>query len=106
MNKTFSNKINKDLTEVYRRLNYFSDGNVNEPLLLLSYPSNVKEIKVMGFIKPYSTETPRGLNWYSLTEKGKKFFSNYINKIDEDTNLAIFEGRYVKDFDIELWNSL
>jgi hypothetical protein len=89
---------NKILSEIYRRLNFLHDGNLNEPLLLLAFPSEVKSIKPLGIITPYSTETPKVLNWYRLTPKGKSYFANYVTKITEATALEIFTGKYVKEF--------
>lgn len=103
--KEFTNKQNKILTEVYRRLNYLNKGNLNEPLLHLAFPSEIKEIKGFGILTPYDEkEKPKILNWYRLTEKGKTFFSNYVtkNKLSEETNHRIFTGEYVKSFDINL----
>jgi acyl-[acyl carrier protein]--UDP-N-acetylglucosamine O-acyltransferase len=59
------------LTEIYRRLNYYHKGNVDEVLMLQAVPSDVRCIDKFDFIKPYKEETPRIYNWYSLTEKGK-----------------------------------
>ncbi len=101
MKNKFNNAENKVLSEIYRRLNFFHGGNLNENLLLLSYPSEAKLLKEYELIKPYSNEIPRVLNWYNLTEKGKTFFSNYVTKrkLSESINTSLFEGSYVKQFD-------
>ena len=96
--KALTTPQNKILSEIYRRLNFLHDGNLNEPLLLLAFPSEVKSIKPLHLITPYSTETPKALNWYRLTPKGKTYFSNYLAKISEETALQIFTGKYVKQF--------
>ena len=103
--KKFTKKQNEILSEIYRRLNYFHKGNLNEKLLLLSVPSQVKVIKKFELIKPYpDKETPNVRNWYCLTEKGRQFFSNYVTelKISSSLNLALFTREYVKSFDKSL----
>lgn len=101
-NKGFSKKENIILSEIYRRLNYFHKGNLNEPLMLLALPSDVKIIKEYGLIMPYGNkETPRIFNWYSLTEKGKQFFSHYIENIDEETNTKLYNVELIKEFNPE-----
>lgn len=104
MKTKFTNKQNKVLSEIYRRLNYFHGGDLNTGLLLLSMPSEAKEIIELGLIRPHSKETNRVLNWYSLTERGKLFFNNYVtkNKLSEEMNSSIFDGSYVKEFDYSL----
>ena len=57
------------LLEGYRRVLVFDNGNFETRLLLLSYPSTVKKVAKAMF-KPAFAETPRVLNWYSLTDKG------------------------------------
>lgn len=103
--KRFTHEENKILTNIYRRLNYFLGGDLDGNLLYLGLPSDAKIIAKYNLIKPsYRPEIPRILNWYKLTDAGKQFFANYVTKykLDEDTNLAIFEGIYVKTFDFEL----
>ena len=97
----FTRSQNIVLSEIYRCLNYFHKGDLSTHLLLLALPSEVKVISEFGFIKPSSTETPRVYNWYNLTEKGKKFFVNYITKykLDEDLNTKLFTNEWVKCFD-------
>lgn len=106
-NKTkFTHAQNKVLTLIYRRLNYFHNGNLNETLMHLSYPSHTKAIRSFGLIKPHGKETPRVLNWYSLTEKGRLFFKHYVtmNRLSDEESLVIFNGGLVKTFDISLLN--
>ena len=76
--KKFNKGQNKVLTEIYRRLNWLDKTNLDTNLLLLTIPSEAKKIENLGLIKPFSTEQPRVYSWYNLTEKGKKFFSNYL----------------------------
>ena len=104
MKSNFIKKENSVLTEIYRRLNYFHKGNVNERLMLLALPSEVKPIKSYGLVKPLRSETPRVLNWYTLTDKGKSFFNNYNRKerrVNETTNQRLFDGE-VLSFDKSL----
>ena len=102
--KNFTKQQNKILSEIYRRLNYFHSGNLNESLLYLGYPSDAKIISVFELIKPYRKEIPRVLNWYNLTEKGKKFFANYVTKhrLSSKRNSALFSGEYIKNFNKSL----
>jgi len=58
------------LIEAFRRINMFQKGDVNATMVLLEFPSSVKDVK--EFISPYSREQARCLNWYNLTEKGKE----------------------------------
>ena len=104
MKKNFTQAENKILTEIYRRLNYFNNGDVNENLLLLALPSDVKPIKQYDFIVPTSKEIPRALNWYKLTPKGKEFFKNYVtkNKLSEKVNNKLFNNEYIKEFNYSL----
>lgn len=98
---SFTRNQNKILSEIYRRLNYFHNGDLNTDLLLLALPSDVKIIAEFGLIKPFSKEIARAYNWYNLTEKGKKFFKNYITryKLDNQSNNKLFTNELVKSFD-------
>jgi len=103
--KKFSQAENKVLTDIYRRLNYLKLGNLTAKLLYLAFPSEAKILHKYRLIQvSFKPEYPRVLNWYCLTNIGQKFFSNYVTSstLDEDTNLAIFEGRYVKSFDYSI----
>jgi hypothetical protein len=104
----FTKKENEILGEIYRRLNFFHNGDLNTDLLLLTLPSNAKVLSKYKLIKSATTETTRALNWYKLTDKGKKFFSNYIlkNKMTKEQNLELFKGNYIKKFDKKLLESL
>jgi hypothetical protein len=106
---TFTVGESIQLTEIYRRLNFLHSGDLNNPLAFLAYPSEAKKIMKYGLVKPYSTETQRVANWYSLTEKGKKFFQNYLiknlnNFQKEKINTALFEGKLRLFFDKNLLN--
>jgi len=97
--KNFNIKENRILTEIYRRLNYFHSGDLNHSSLFLGLPSEANLIKKYGIIKPYSKETPRALNWYNLTDKGKEFFKHYIRKVSSETNLQLYDGKIMTCFD-------
>lgn len=101
MKNEFSKSENEVLSEIYRRLNYFHNGDLNTNLLYLAFPSEAKKIAAYGLIQVHGKETPKVLNWYNLTDKGKKFFSNYVtkSKLSEETNHDIFTGKYIKIFD-------
>lgn len=66
--------------------------------MLLALPSEVKCIKDLCVITPYGKEQQRALNWYKLTEKGKLYFSNHIEKISDETNFLLFTGVEIKLF--------
>jgi hypothetical protein len=104
MRTKFTKEENIVLSEIYRTINYFHEGTMDEKLMLLEYPSKVKSIIQLGIIVPYSTQRPKELNWYSLTDKGKNFFRKYLTKkkLSEDMNLKLFEGTYVKQFNFKL----
>ena len=97
--KKFTKKQQFVLQEIYRRLNFFHKGDVNADLLLLATPSVAKPAKELGLIKASSYELGRVYNWYNLTDKGKQFFSHYINPIDDETNAALWSGKHMKSFD-------
>lgn len=104
MKTKFTNEQNKVLSEIYRRLNYFHNGDLNTSLLLLAMPPEAKKIAEFGLIRSHSKEIKRVLNWYSLTERGRLFFGNYVtkSKLSNETNSVIFDGSYVKKFDYSL----
>ena len=61
------------LTEVRRRIREFKGGDKNAGMIYLGFPSEVKGLKDKGILTPYGgRETKRALNWYNLTEEGKK----------------------------------
>lgn len=98
MNKNCTKAENKVLTEIYRRLNYFHKGNLNESLLLLSSFSFAKPALDLGLIRPYSTQVKRAPNWYSLTEKGKEYFKDHISEVTSKENAEYFSGTKIKEF--------
>lgn len=100
----FTKEETKILTEIYRRLNYFHDGDLNTNLLLLALPSEVKKIKKYNLVRPSSTEIPKVLNWYKLTKEGKIFFSHYVTKqkLSSDSNTKYFDQNNLKEFDKKL----
>lgn len=108
MKKSFTQKERRVLSEIYRRLNYFHEGNLDAHLLLLELPSVVKCLDSFGLVKPSTREIKHYRNWYNLTDKGKKFFANYVTntKLSEQMNHDLFTGRYVKHFDFELLSNL
>lgn len=92
------------LTEIYRRLNYFHNGDLNKELLLLATTSTVKCVCNLDIIKTYGDERVRCWNWYGLTDNGKQFFSHYITKyrLSEQMNLSLADGSVVIEFDKNL----
>lgn len=100
----FTAEENRQLTEVYRRLNYFNQNNLDERLLMLAFPNEVKTLKQKGILRPSSTETVRVQNWYTLTEKGKELFKSHSqeNRMSHDKALALFEGKKTLNFNISL----
>lgn len=104
MKTSFNKKESMCLTELYRRLNCLCDSNLDEKLMYLASPGEAKILINLELIVPYRFERPRVLNWYSLSERGKRFFSDYINTgISDEMNQAMFEGRYIMDFDYKLY---
>jgi hypothetical protein len=100
---SFKKSEKKVLSEIYRRLNYFHNGNVDTKLLMLALPSEIKVIKHLGLVKASSTEIARNLNWYCLTEKGKSFFSNYTKPyLSEKINEKLFNNEIIINFDYNL----
>jgi hypothetical protein len=92
------------LTEIYRRLNYFHGGNLETNLLYLAMPNEVKTLKKKGILKCSNTEKPYALNWYRLAEKGITLFKDHVTKkkLTEKENLEIWEGRHTKNFNTSL----
>lgn len=97
-NNKCNNSQNKVLSEIYRRLNYFHKGNLDEPLMYLGRKTEANKIREFALITPYSTEQEKHLNWYKLTEKGKEYFKKYCHRITEETNYRIFTGEKVLEF--------
>ena len=79
-NKLKSNQ-KRNLLETFRRIHQFQNGDVNATMILLSFPSEVKDSK--EFFTPYSRETKRVLNWYRLTDKGKEIIKDLDIKWNE-----------------------
>lgn len=97
--KEFTKKENIVLTYFYRRLNYFSDTNLDSNLITPMVPSEAKILAKYGLIQTSDglPATPRIASWYKLTEKGKDFFKNYLldEKLSPHENLKLFMGEYV-----------
>ena len=102
--KNFTKAQTEVLTEIYRRLNFFHNGNLTESLLYLATPTQAKRIKKYGLIKPYREEMRGTANWYNLTAKGQDFFQNYLtpNKLPNSINEKMANGELLKDFDLSL----
>jgi len=80
------------LLEIWRRIHQFHNGDLDEKLLLLAYPSQVKSCR--EFFKTYSGERPRCLSWYNLSESGKQLMKKLNKKLEwrKELNLELFEG--------------
>ena len=100
--KKFNARETIILGEIYRRLNYFHNGNLNENQLHLGFPNEVKFLIELDLLKPSYRETPRILNWYNLTDKGKRFFQHYIVKLSKEDNDNLFNGVTCITFDFSL----
>lgn len=102
--KRFLSKDLRILTEIYRRLNYFHNGNLKTQLLLPALPSEVKNLKNLGILKSTNKEQGRVMNWYMLGEKGKNLFQHFIEetRLSEEENLAYFNGKIKDGFDPRL----
>lgn len=104
--KNFNIKQLRVMTEIYRRLNYFQHGKEDQLTtkhLITLFPSEVKVVESLGIIKCHDSTyvpKPRIYVWYMLTDKGRVFFSNYIEKdrLSEDRNREYYEGK-IKKFD-------
>lgn len=72
------------LLEAYRRV-YLKGSREDFKMLLLAFPSEVKEIKGK-YVKPYNIETKRASNWYDLTEEGIKVIKDLQVRVGEFTN--------------------
>ena len=70
-----------NMLETYRRINMFHNGDIDSRMVLLAYPSEVKQSIEYGLLKPYSKVQPYCLSWYDLTEKGKNLISDLMNEI-------------------------
>ena len=68
------------LGEAWRRLKVGQKKSVDSPFLGLGYPSQYKAAVQAGLMKPYSTEQPRCMSWYSLTETGQAIVKHMLRK--------------------------
>ena len=102
--KRFTKAQTEILSEIYRRLNFFHNGDVTTNLLYLSTPTQAKKVKKYGLIKPYREEIKGTANWYNLTAKGQKFFENYslAVKLPYHINNKLANGEMVLEFDLSL----
>lgn len=90
--KKLKRPVSDIMIEFFRRQYVIHDGQY-QPLGNLGFPSEMKEAKSLGLIKPYSREEPRVLNWYQLTEKGLSVINAYL-----DNGLS---GNSFSNYDIE-----
>jgi hypothetical protein len=67
------------LLDCFRRKNQFKDSTFS----FLGYPSETKNTIALGYLKPFSNEIKRALNWYVLTEKGEQILSDLKLSYDE-----------------------
>jgi hypothetical protein len=99
-NGTFNKAEAVCLTEIYRRLNYFHGGDMNKSLMYLALPSEAKHVKGLGLITIANGRELKGhTNWYKLTDKGKTFFSHYIEPVSNEDSEAYYNGSRLKQFD-------
>jgi len=75
------------LLETWRRINMYHKGNINDTMVLLSIPSDVKQTK--GLFIPYSNEIPKALNWYNLTKKGQEIIKD-LNLVWNEKEMNYF----------------
>lgn len=101
--KLFTAQENRVLTEVYRRFNKFHKRNVDANLIMLAYPSKVKTLISKKVLTPSSKEISKVLNWYNLGTLGKDIMMQ-THKMKDTSNLPIFEGKKVIDFNIYIKN--
>ncbi len=84
------------LLECYRRIHQFNNGDIDTELLFPALLSEVKQIK--EYVEPtYARLTPRAINWYKLTNEGKKIIRDLINRINwnqDELNQWIFDLNY------------
>jgi len=76
-----SNKLTKKKTkyflEAWRRVHEYQNGDFTHSLLLVGTPTQMKEMKEAGFVKPFSGERYREQGWYSLTAKGIAILNSF-----------------------------
>jgi len=106
--KNFTINEKAILSEAFRRLSGFGDVNQSCSLAYLGYKGEVKSLKKMGLLQPYSENGERGhvMNWYVLTEKGKKFMQIYIDTEPKPSNLKIYNGVILDFFDKKMLENL
>lgn len=84
-----------NLVECFRRLNQFNKD-LDDNLMLLATPSEVKQAKQLDILIASFHETPRTTNWYKLTEKGQQLISKLCKKCNfvwtDELNLQLYEG--------------
>lgn len=94
-NNIKSKKKTYPLLESYRRIHQFNNGRTDIELLLLAFPSEIKPVKdCFKCTSSGGKETPKNLNWYKLTDKGKNIISDLMNRInwnEKDLNQWIFD---------------
>lgn len=79
------------IIKIYRRLNMFKNGDVNASQIMLAYPNEVKYIK--SLLNPYSIETAKVLNWYNLSNLGKKLMEDLMAELtwnEKEMNIKIY----------------
>lgn len=83
---------NSSLYELYRRLFYFQNGDVDTHLLLLANPNTVKDLIKYDVVTASNGKEQKGVaNWYKLTENGKTLFNDLPkDKLSEEVNHALF----------------
>lgn len=68
------------LEETQRRIKQFKGDDKSGVMVYLGWPSEMKTLIAKGYYTGYGgRENKRVLNWYNLTDKGKKYF-NLINQ--------------------------
>ena len=101
----FNKKQTKMFSEIYRMLNYFHHDEsqpLDQKLLIVLYPSQVKSIKDYIKLSFRLVPTPRETDWYMLSDKGKELFSKHLNKhkLSDEENLALLKGTKLINFNI------
>lgn len=85
------------MNDVYRRLHQFHNGDLSTNLLALNFPSEIKPLSKYLVVSD-GRETPRVLNWYKLTEEGKKLFAK-LPKLNAKQCENIYNGIGYANFD-------
>lgn len=80
------------LLEAFRRINMFKKGDVNAKMVMLAFPSELRD--AVDFFTPTNTETAKVQNWYDLTEKGKQVIKDLpLVWNEKEMNEHIFDLR-------------